>query len=145
MLSSSPQQSQMPVGPSKLCSLASLCSACSLGYQSLMLVSTHLLQPGRPLLGSLGYQSLVLVSRLASLSSAVSDASLSLLVSRICCNVLSLLSAARLVCPALAAASICVPFVRPFCQRGVSFLVPSYAAASHLCSAKILQYAAGTR
>ena len=95
----------------------------SLGYQSLVLVSTHLLQPGRPLLGSLGYQSLVLVSRLASLSSAVSDASLSLLVSRICCNVLSLLSAARLVCPALAAASICVPFVRPFHQRSESFLV----------------------
>ena len=79
----------------------------SLGYQSLVLVSTHRLQLGRPLLGSLGYQSLVLVSRLiccslaalssavsdasrsvnlcslASLASAVSDASLSLLVPRI--------------------------------------------------------------
>ena len=132
----------MPVSPSSFAARPSLLS--SLGYQSFVLVSPHLLQPGRPLLAAVSDTSLscwlaLICCSLAALSSAVSDASLPLLVARICCNVLSLLSelcAARL---ALSRSRRCLNLlVRPFRQRGVSFLVPSYAVVSHICSAKIL-------
>ena len=145
----SPRQSQIPVGlltfavwPALIgCSLAVLSILGSVGYQSLVLVSRLICCSLAALSSTVSDTSRsVNLRSLASLSSAVSDsASLSILVPRICCNVLSLLSelctarlvrpalaacTARLVRPTLAAASICVPFVRPFRQRGVSFSFP---------------------
>ena len=121
------------------CSLAVLSSAVSDTSLSYWLA---LAWPPSPRQSQMPWSRSVNLCSLASLSSAVSDASLSLLVARICCKVLSLLfelCAARL---ALSHSRRCLN-LRSLCSavspaRPVSFLVPSYAVASHLCSAKIL-------